>query len=175
VAVDRKEVAVAHIKEASRRWLYSGKHPNRVASVLNRGQAVFAAAGIGPRRLAALEVRGRSTGRRISFPVVVADHEGQRYVVAMLGNEASWVRNVRAPGGNAVLQHGRREHVELEEVDPSARAPILRRYLQVAPGARAHFPVDPRASLEQFERIAGQYPVFRVCAAAHPVGEESSS
>ena len=50
------------------------------------------------------------------------------------------------------------------EVDPGARAPILRRYLAVAPGARPHLPVDRRAPLEEFDRIATQIPVFRVTA-----------
>ena len=40
----------------------------------------------------------------------------------------------------------------------------MRRYLAVAPGARAHVPVDRRAPLEEFERIAVQIPVFRVTA-----------
>jgi deazaflavin-dependent oxidoreductase (nitroreductase family) len=145
--------------------MYSGKRPNRVAALLNRGTAAVAAAGIGPKRIAKLEVRGRRTGRHLSFPVVIADYEGQRYLVAMLGKEANWVRNLRAAGGKAVLRHGRRESVVLEEVDPSVRAPILRRYLEVAPGARAHLPIDQRAPLEQFEQIADRYPVFRICAA----------
>jgi hypothetical protein len=59
-----------------------------------------------------------------------------------LAKNANWVRNLKAADGRAVLRHGRREGVHLEEVDPSVRAPILRRYLQVAPGARAHIPVD---------------------------------
>jgi hypothetical protein len=54
--------------------------------------------------------------------------------------------------------------VRLEEVDARACAPILRRYLQVAPGARAHIPVDRRAPLAEFEQIAAQYPVFLVMA-----------
>jgi len=155
---------MAHMKAASRRWMYGGKHPNRVAALLNRGTAAVAAAGIGPKRLAKLEVRGRRTGRCLSFPVVVADCDGQRYLVAMLGERANWVRNIRAANGKAVLRHGRPESVVLEEVDPMARAPILRRYVQVAPGARAHFPIDRRAPLDDFEQIAEQYPVFRVCA-----------
>jgi F420H(2)-dependent quinone reductase len=155
---------MAHVKDASRRWMYSGRRPNRVAALLNRGTAAVAAAGIGPSRIAAVEVRGRRTGRRLSFPVVVADYEGERYLVAMLGREANWVRNVRAAGGRAVLRHGRRESVVLEEVDASVRGPILRRYLEVAPGGRAHFPIDQRAPLEQFEQIAERYPVFRICA-----------
>jgi deazaflavin-dependent oxidoreductase (nitroreductase family) len=154
---------MAHVKDASRRWMYGGKRPNRLAALVNRGTCAVVAAGLGPKRLVMLEVRGRRSGRRLSFPVVIADYEGQRYLVAMLGNEANWVRNVRAAGGHAVLRHGRREGVALEEVDPSVRAPILRRYLEVAPGGRAHFPIDQRAPLEQFEQIAGQYPVFQIC------------
>lgn len=155
---------MAHVNEASRRWMYGGKRPNRVAALLNRGTAAVAAAGIGPKRIVKLAVRGRRTGRRLSFPVVIADYEGQRYLVAMLGKEANWVRNVRAAGGKAVLRHGRPESVVLEEIDASMRAPILRRYLEVAPGARAHLPIDQRAPLEQLEQIAEQYPIFRICA-----------
>jgi hypothetical protein len=109
-----------------------------------------------------LDVRSRRSGRLTSFPVVVADYEDERYLVAMLGEGVNWVANVRAAGGQAVLRHGRREEVRLEEVDPAARAPILQRYLQVAPGARPHIPVDRRAPLAEFERIASRYPVFRV-------------
>ncbi|GAB3888466.1 hypothetical protein GCM10029964_056160 [Kibdelosporangium lantanae] len=105
---------------------------------------------------------GRSTGRVISFPVVVADYEGERYLVSMLGERANWVRNVRAAEGRAVLRHGRREAVRLAEVDPDARAAILRRYLAVAPGARPHVPMDRGASLAEFERIAPRIPVFRI-------------
>jgi F420H(2)-dependent quinone reductase len=150
------------VKETSRRWMYRGKRRHQVAKLLNRVDATAAAAGIAPKRLARLEVRGRRTSRRLSFPVVTAEYEGHRYLVAMLGTEANWVRNVRAAGGKAVLRHGRREEVVLEEVDPSMRAPILRRYLEAAPGARAHFPIDRRAPLEQFEQIAAHYPVFQI-------------
>jgi hypothetical protein len=110
-----------------------------------------------------LDVHGRRTGRLLSLPVVVADYEGERYLVSMLGNDANWVLNVRAAGGRAVLRHGGRGgDVVLEEVDVGARAPILRRYLDVAPGARPHIPVDRHAQLEDFERIAAQHPVFRI-------------
>jgi hypothetical protein len=101
----------------------------------------------------------------MSLPVVIADYEGERYLVAMLGEGTQWVTNIRAAGGRAVLRHGRREPVLLEEVEAVGRAPILRRYLEVAAGARAHFPVDRGASLRQFEAIAPRYPVFRVRSA----------
>ncbi len=143
-------------------WIYRGGHPNRLASVLNGIWRLVGVAGLPPHRLNALEVRGRRTGKLRSFPVVVADYEGERYLVAMLGESAHWVANARASGGRAVLRHGHREAVRLEEVDSGGRAPILWRYLQLAPGARAHIPVDPRAPLTDFETVAQRYPVFRV-------------
>jgi hypothetical protein len=83
----------------------------------------------------------------------------------MLGEDTSWVRNVGASGGHAMLCRGDREPIMLREVDIDQRAPILCCYLQRAPGARAHIPVDPRAPVEAFEPIAAQYPVFRITAA----------
>lgn len=150
------------------RWMYRGGRPNRIAGLLNSLWQRAASAGLAPRRLSTLEVRGRRSGRLTSFPVVVADYENERYLVAMLGERVNWVANVRAAGGRAVLRHGRRESVQLEEIDPSGRAPILRRYLKLAPGARSHIPVDPQSPLIDFERIASQYPVFRVQTAREP-------
>jgi deazaflavin-dependent oxidoreductase (nitroreductase family) len=145
--------------------MYRSGRPNRVARVMNRLSAIqFSTGLLTPDHWVTLEVPGRRTGRPISFPLVVADYAGERYVVAMLGQDTNWVRNVRAAGGRAVLRHGRRESVRLEEVDPGERAPILRRYLALAPGARAHLPVEPHAPLEEFERIAPQFPVFRITA-----------
>jgi F420H(2)-dependent quinone reductase len=117
--------------------------------------------GIGPRRAATLEVRGHKSGRKISFPVVVADYQGERYLVAMLGQRTNWVRNLRADG-RAVLQQGQREDLSLVEDLSDERAAILRRYLELAPGARPFFPVHRRAPLGDFERIVDEYPVFRV-------------
>jgi hypothetical protein len=78
----------------------------------------------------------------------------------------NWVRNLRAADGHAVLRHGRSETIRLTEVPAADRAPILRRYLQVAPGARPHIPVDRKAPLADFEPISPDYPVFRITADA---------
>ncbi|MGB3635440.1 MAG: nitroreductase/quinone reductase family protein [Rubrobacteraceae bacterium] len=144
------------------RWFYRGGRPNRVARILNRGGAVAHALGIAPNYLVTLEVPGRKSGRTISFPLVMAVVGDERYLVSMLGEEVNWVRNVRAAGGNATLRHGRREEVCLEEVAPENRAPILRAYLKLAPGARPHIPVDRNAPLDEFEEVAPRFPVFRV-------------
>ncbi|NJP94986.1 nitroreductase family deazaflavin-dependent oxidoreductase [Nonomuraea sp. FMUSA5-5] len=145
------------------RWLYRGGRPNPVARALNRAWAVVHATGLVP-RLVTLEVAGRRTGRVISFPLVMADHDGEWYLVAMLGARTNWVLNVRAAGGRAVLRHGRRRSVRLVEVEPGRRAAILRRYLACAPGARPHVPVHRKAPLEEFERVAARIPVFRITA-----------
>ena len=89
------------------RWMYRSGRPNRVAAVLNRWWAIVWSAGLGPNRLAALEVRGR-------------------------------------------------------------------RYLRVAPGDRPHIPVDQRAPLADFERIAAQYPVFRIRAGSVQANRSAS-
>jgi deazaflavin-dependent oxidoreductase (nitroreductase family) len=153
------------VVDQARRRLYRGGHAHGPAQRLNRFQATLAARGIGPSWLVRLEVTGRRTGRTISLPVVIADHDHERFLVAMLGDQAAWVRNVRAAGGAAVLRHGSAVPVHLEEVPPAGRAPVLRRYLERARGARAHFPVPPDAPLADFERIADRYPVFRICPA----------
>lgn len=146
-----------------RRWMYRGGRPNRWARPQNAFAAILFASGLmGSRRVVTMDVPGRRSGRVISFPLAIADLEGERYLVAMLGEKTNWVRNVRAAGGRVVLRHGRQEVVRLVEVDPADRAPILRRYLAVAPGARPHLPVDRHAPLAEFDRIAPGIPVFRI-------------
>ena len=148
-----------------KRWLYTGNGPGALARLLNRAWAIAHARGIAPDYLVTLEVAGRRSGRTISFPLVMASVDGERYLVSMLGTEVAWVRNVKAAAGRAVLRHGRTEQVRLEELPPERRAPVLKAYLQRAPGARPHIPVAKDAPIQEFEVIAGQIPVFRVLPA----------
>jgi hypothetical protein len=94
--------------------------------------------------------------------VAIAVVNGERYLVSMLGEHVQWVHNVRAAGGRAVLRGHGREEVHLEEVPAEQRAPILKAYLKLAPGARPHVPVNKDAPLAAFEQIATAFPVFRV-------------
>ena len=161
-ARERYDFPTRGLLTKAERWMYPGGRPNGPARLLNRGWAIVHAAGLLPQRFVTLEVPGRRTGRMLSFPLVMADYQGERYLVSMLGENSNWLRNVRATGGRAVLRHGRREAVCLEEVDPGARAPIVRRYLSLVPGPRAFIPVDRDAPLEEFQKVAPQVPVFRV-------------
>jgi deazaflavin-dependent oxidoreductase (nitroreductase family) len=151
---------------AFKRWLYKGGRPNIIARILNRGWASFHSLGLFPNYLVTLEVVGRQSGKLISFPLAMVVLDGERYLVSMLGEEANWVRNLKAAGGKAVLRHGIREEVFLEEVAVNRRAEIIKAYLQIAPGARPHIPVDKDAPALEFEKIASGYPVFRVAKKA---------
>jgi hypothetical protein len=82
----------------------------------------------------------------------------------MLSENVAWVRNLKAAGGQAVLRHGRTERVRLEEVAVEERGPVLKAYLQRAPGARSHLAIDEDVPVDMFEALAGKIPVFRVLA-----------
>jgi deazaflavin-dependent oxidoreductase (nitroreductase family) len=147
------------------RWLYRGQRPNWIARLVNGLGAAVAAAGLTAKYgMMTLEVTGRTSGRTVALPVVVVVVDGQRYLVSMLGDNVQWVKNVRAAGGRAVLRAGGREPIQLDEVPAEQRAPILRVYLQRAPGARPHILVNKDAPLADFEQVAAAYPVFRVAA-----------
>ncbi len=141
--------------------MYRGGRPHTLAKILNWGWGILHAWGIFPNYVT-LEVTGRRSGKTVSFPLVMAVVNGERYLVSMLGEEANWVHNLKAAGGKARLRHGRSEQVLLEEVAVSQRAPILKEYLQRAPGARPHIPVNKDAPLSEFEKVTSQFPVFRV-------------
>jgi hypothetical protein len=145
-----------------KQWLYRGKKPNWIAKILNGAIANSASKNVSPDGVVALDVVGRKSGRVISFPVVVAIVDGQRYLASMLGEGAQWVRNVRAANGKAVLRSGGYEDVQLAELPANQRAPILKAYLHAAPGARPHVPVDMNAPIVEFEKIVADYPVFQV-------------
>jgi deazaflavin-dependent oxidoreductase (nitroreductase family) len=155
-------VNIATTFARAKRWMYRGQRPNWMARIANRVWAIVAASGFTANYVVTLEVTGRKSGRIISFPLVMAVVDGERYLVSMLGDNTQWVQNVRAAGGRAVLRSGGREEVQLEELSADQRAPILKAYLQRAEGARPHIPIDQDAPLAEFEMIAAAFPVFRV-------------
>lgn len=129
------------------RWLYRGRRAHWLARRINSATARLAASGRGPAQLYTLEVHGRRSGKLIRFPVVVAEYEGERYLVSMLGSDTNWVRNVRAADGRALLVRGRREAVRLVEIDSGDRGAILRQYLRARPArSRTSTSRQPRRS-----------------------------
>lgn len=149
------------ISAARARRMYAGGRAGGAARRFARAWALVLRAGLAPRRWVVLEVPGRTSGRRTRIPLGMADVGGRWYLVSMLG-ECHWVANVRAAGLRAVLVHGRRRAVRLVEVPVDERAPVLRRYVAVAPGGRPHIPVDRSEPVEAFALVAERYPVFEV-------------
>jgi len=86
---------------------------------------------------------------------------GERYLVSMLGEEANWVRNVKTAGATspyAMVVARRCAWKRLRQI----AAPVLKAYLERAPAARAHLPIDKDAPLAEFEQVSPRFPVFRV-------------
>ena len=144
------------------RRFYRDWRPTRLGRWVNRLQGWLSGLGLPPRSVAALEVRGRASGRRRTAPVVIATVAGKRYLVSMLGPRSDWVRNVEAAHGDAVLHQGRRRRVRLVPVPPVQRAPVLREYVRIASSGRTHFPLPVGAPLPEFEAITARYPVYRI-------------
>ena len=147
---------------ALKRWLYKNGRPNILAKIMNTGWAWIHSLGLFPNYLVTLEVMGRQSGKVIRFPLAMTVIGRERYLVSMLGEQANWVKNIRAVSGKARLIHGVQEDVFLSEVESIQRAEIIKAFLRIAPGARPHIPVDKDAPLAEFEKIAEQYPVFKV-------------
>jgi hypothetical protein len=98
------------------RLCYRNWRPTRLGRWANRLWCWWSGLGMPPRFQAALEVRGRTSGRIHSNPVVIAKVEDREYLVSMLGPGSDWVKNVEAAYGDAVIRQGRRRRVHLVSV-----------------------------------------------------------
>ena len=144
------------------RFFYRDWRPTRLGRIVSGAWAWVSGLGLTPRVLLALQVKDRSSARLRTTVLVVARHQGQRYLVSMLGNGSEWVQNVRAAGGEAFVKRGRSRPVVLTEIPAEKRAPILKAWCQVATSGRQHLPVPHDAPISAFEAIARAYPVFRI-------------
>ena len=107
-----------------------------------------------------LAVRGRKTGKLYETPVTLIEN-GDRWLVAPYG-EVGWVKNARAAGEVQLRRKGRSETLRIEEVAPTAAAPVLRQYLEQVKVVRPFFDVTPTSTPAAFEGEAPRHPVFRL-------------
>jgi deazaflavin-dependent oxidoreductase (nitroreductase family) len=132
---------------------------------------MLTALGAVPSYVVTLEVPGRRSGVVRRTTLVRTSSGGAEYLVALSG-ESEWVRNVRAANGRVVIGRRERRSATLVEVPPPERASVIRSYLFRAgriPGskgavkeARYYFGLTSNPSLEEIEKVADYYPVFRV-------------
>jgi len=102
------------------RFYYRNWRPTRLGKISNRAWARVTGLGLTPKILLTLQVKSQSSGRLCSTALVVANHQGKRYLVSMLGEDSEWVRDVRAAGGEAFIKRGRSRPVKLVEIPPKS-------------------------------------------------------
>lgn len=144
------------------RYFYRGRRPTALGRIWSRCYAWLVGLGVLPPLLVALHVRDRHTGKAGGVVLVAAEYDGETYLVSMLGEGSEWVQNVRAAHGSAQLKRGKWRDVILHEIPSEERAPILKAWSAVATSGRKHLPVPHTASLESFQSIAADFPVFRI-------------
>jgi deazaflavin-dependent oxidoreductase (nitroreductase family) len=119
-----------------------------------------------------LTVRGRTSGRPHTIPVLLVEQDGERFLVAPYGL-VQWVRNIRA-AGTATLTRGRRsEAISVSELPAQEAAPVLKKYLllPVSAGVRSYFEATKDSPLEAFEHEAARHPVFKITTVEGPSKE----
>lgn len=153
--------------------------PYRVNVFVRTNNAVMRSlirAGVRIGTFAVLTVRGRTTGRPASVPLVVFPYGGNDHLVASYG-VVNWVRNLRAADGRAELRRGDETAViSAIELPAEEAGPILRFSLQTGPPGvprivvrvfrrffvLPYLDVDMDSSDEEFVRTAQSHPVFRL-------------
>ena len=140
--------------------------PSRGRRVGDAIMSVFVRAGVVPSTYL-LTTRGRRTGRPLTHPVTVVEHDGRRWLVAPYG-PVSWVHNARAAGWVSVGRRGDRRAYAIREVPAAEAGPVLKRYVGVATATRLYFQADKDSPVQDFVAEADRHPVFELI----PISED---
>ena len=80
-----------------------------------------------PSLVVRLTVTRRVSGRPQTVPVVVLEHDGERYLVSYRG-ESDWARNLRAAGTATLARRDGAEAIHVVEVPVPGRRELLKVY-----------------------------------------------
>jgi deazaflavin-dependent oxidoreductase (nitroreductase family) len=138
-------------------------------------RALVLRAGLGRRGdqnlMRVLRVQGRRSGRLYEVPMRIATWDGQRYIVSLQG-DSQWARNLRAAGTAQLLVGTSVEPVVAREIQAEEKAAFLAWYCQqpdhqlsVRYGLKAD---TANLTPAEVDRLARQYPVFRLEPAGTP-------
>ena len=110
-----------------------------------------------------LTVRGRTSGRPRTVPIVLLEQNGKRYLAATYGS-VNWVYNLRA-AGEAILTRGRRaETVTARELPKREAALVLLAEIKRTSFARymaaRFYGITADTPLERCERAMHTHPMF---------------
>lgn len=138
--------------------------PSSGEKFFNRAFGFLAGLGFAPSFIYLLEVRGRKSGKTYSTAVNLLEVNGKQFLVAPRGR-TQWVRNAEA-AGEVILKRGARRRFRFRSLADSEKPRVLKTYLTNYKSAvRKFFPIPPDAPLEEFAKIAAEYPVFELIAA----------
>ena len=140
--------------------------PSRGRRVGDAIMSVFVRAGVVPSTYL-LTTRGRKTGRPLTHPVTMVEHDGRRWLVAPYG-PVSWVHNARTAGRVSVGRRGDRRSYAIREVPAAEAGPVLKRYVGIATATRPYFQADKDSPVEDFVAEADHHPVFELT----PISED---
>lgn len=113
------------------------------------------------RLISRLSVRGRRSGRWHTVPIVVLEHEGERYLVSYRG-ESDWARNLRASLRARLTKQGQVQEIAVVEVPIAERAALLELY-----SARYGKMPTVAAVLRALPDPA-DHPIFRITGSSDP-------
>lgn len=135
--------------------------PSSFEKIFNRSLGIIAALGLGPSYVYQLRVKGRKSGKLYSTPVSLLEIEGKQFLVAPRGR-TQWMRNAEV-AGEVVLKRRSARRFRLRPLAEPEKAPVLKTYLsRYKTAVQRFFPVAPDAPLDDFARIAPDYPVFEL-------------
>jgi deazaflavin-dependent oxidoreductase (nitroreductase family) len=143
--------------------------PSRARRVVDSIMTLFVRAGVVPSTYL-LTVRGRKSGRPITHPATVAEHDGRRWLVAPYG-VVSWVLNARAAGEVTLSRAGRKRTYAVREVTAEEAGPVLKEYVKIASATRPYFAATKDSPVADFTAEADRHPVFELIPA--PEGRTS--
>jgi deazaflavin-dependent oxidoreductase (nitroreductase family) len=118
------------------------------------------AAHLGIGNFVVLTTTGRKSGEPRTVTIAPIHDEDGEYLVSPYG-ESGWVLNARAQP-TAIIERGRTsEQVQLVEVT-GEKPHLVKRYHDREAFARRFMDVPGRGDLEDFQAVAGRFPVFEV-------------
>jgi deazaflavin-dependent oxidoreductase (nitroreductase family) len=138
----------------------------RARRVVDSIMSLFVRAGVVPSTYL-LTVRGRKTGRPITHPATVAEHDGKRWLVAPYG-AVSWVLNARAAGEVTLSRRGSRHTYAVREATAQEAGPVLKKYVKIASATRPYFAATKDSPVEAFTAEADRHPVFELIPDGRP-------
>jgi deazaflavin-dependent oxidoreductase (nitroreductase family) len=108
-----------------------------------------------PDLIARLSVQGRRTGRWHSVPIVVLEHDQERYLVSYRG-ASDWALNLQASHHARLTKLGRTEEITVEDVPAAERGPVLEAYRNL------YRQLPTVAAVLQTLPDPADHPVFRI-------------